>query len=173
MLDDFGTERSAEDILAGRLRLRLAGEWYTLPVLTVGQNADWLASLEVEFAALAEQPDDDLPAIVQLLSAVDDKLLDFIYSYDVTNALPPKDTIERKVYPHEVLRAVMEVRLAANPTVAYGLALAVEAVRAAQASTEVVQRSAAALKKAAGSRSSRTSSSRRRTAGTPRKSVAN
>jgi hypothetical protein len=160
----FGSERSAEDILSGRLRLRLANQSYVLPVLTVGENADWSASLEEVFAPLVTTDDGDLEAIVEVLEAADDRLLDFIYSYDKTGVLPPQESIARDVYPHEVLRAVMEVRLAANPTVGYGLAVAAQEIRRATARQAVAEA-------AARSRSPRTSSARRRTAGRTSKSA--
>jgi hypothetical protein len=121
-------ERSVEDVLAGRLRIRLAGEWHTLPVLTIGQNADWLASLDAELAPLMEG-DDDLDVVVGKMEALNARLLDFVYSYDRMGLLPDKATIERDVYPHEVLRAVMEVRLAANPTLGFALAGAMAEMR--------------------------------------------
>jgi hypothetical protein len=162
----FGSERSAEDILSGRLRLQLAKQWYILPVLTVGQNADWLDELEEVFAPLFTTPDDDLAGIVQILQDADDRLLDFVYSYDKSGVLPPQETIARDVYPHEVLKAVMEVRLAANPTVGYGLAVATQEVR------QAVARQQAAVDAAIAKRPSRpTSSSRQSTGGRTRKSA--
>jgi hypothetical protein len=144
-------ERSVEDVLAGRLRIRLAGEWHTLPVLTIGQNREWRESLEAEFASLIEG-DDDLEHVVSVMQGLSDRLLDFVYSYDRMGLLPERAVLEPNVYPHEALRAVMEVRLAANPT--FGFALA-------STMTELNARPAP---------SPRTSSSRRRTAGRSRTS---
>lgn len=121
-------ERSVEDVLAGRLRIRLAGEWHVLPVLTIGQNRDWLASLDAELAPLVET-EDDLEVVVAQMERLNDRLLDFVYSYDRAGLLPPKEEVEPNVYPHEVLRAVMEVRLAANPTLGFALASAVQEAR--------------------------------------------
>jgi hypothetical protein len=148
----FGSERSAEDILAGRLRLRLASQWFVLPVLTVGENADWLASLEQEFADVVNTDEDDLAQVMEALAKVDGRLLELVYAYDKHGVLPPLESIARDVYPHEVLRAVMEVRLAANPTVGFGLAMALAELRTSPSP-------------AAPAPSPRTSSSRRRTGG--------
>lgn len=152
----FGSERSVEDILAGRLRIRLAGEWHTLPVLTVGENADWLASLEAVFQPVVDADESDAPAIMAALAAADDRLLELVYSYDKMGLLPERASIERNVYPHEILRAVMEVRLAANPTAGFGLALALAEMREATKPEAPTPAPAP---------STRTSSSRRRTAG--------
>jgi hypothetical protein len=122
-------ERSVEDVLAGRLRIRLAGEWYVLPVLTIGQNREWTESLDAEVAPLLEGSD-DLEVIVQRAQGLSDRLLEFVWSYDRMGVLPPRETIEPNVYPHEALRAVMEVRLAANPTLGFALAGAMEDLRA-------------------------------------------
>ncbi len=146
-------ERSVEDILAGRLRIRLAGEWHVLPVLTVGQNADWLATLEAEMDPLISG-EDDLAKVVGLMDDLNGRLLDFVYSYDLMHVLPEQSTIARDVYPHEVLRAVMEVRLAANPTLGLALTSAIGDMKEMPSSV-------------------RTSSSRPRTAGRSRKSATN
>lgn len=153
-------ERSVEDVLAGRIRIRLAGETYVLPVLTVGQNADWLASLEAELHPLIEA-EDDLDVVMGLMDTVNDRLLDFVYSYDLRGLLPKQSTIERDVYPYEVLRAVMEVRLAANPTLGFALASVLEdATKAAAKVNEAMAQMPSAP----------TSSRRRRTAGRSRTS---
>lgn len=126
---DFA-ERSVEDVLAGRLRVQLAGQPHVLPVLTRGQNADWLASLDADLGHMIAA-EDDLDSVVKIALGLDDRLLALLYSYDVTGVLPPVETIERDIYPHEVLRAVMEVRLAANPTLAYAVAGAVADMKVA------------------------------------------
>ena len=146
-------ERSVEDVLAGRLRLRLGGEWYVLPVLTIGQNREWMESLDAEMQPLLDgADDDDLSAIVERMQGLSDRLLEFVYSYDIKGLLPPREAIEPNVYPHEALRAVLEVRLAANPTLGFALAGVVQDIRAGRPAP-----------------SPPTSSSRRSTAGRSRK----
>ena len=109
-----GQERSIEDVLSGRVRIRLAGEEYVLPVLTIGQNEDWIASMDAEIAAIADI-DGDYVEVMGVLQSMSDRLLDFVYSYDRLHVLPERGEWERDIYPHEALRAVAEVRLAANP----------------------------------------------------------
>lgn len=153
-------ERSPEDVLAGRLTITLAGQPYVLPVLTVGENADWLASLDAELDPLVVA-EDDLTVITKILETVSDRLLDFIYSYDVHGLLPQRDEqLERDVYPHETLRGVMEIRLASNPTLGFALATTL-----AEARIEGEKAAAVLAKTKASLPSAPTSSRRRRTAG--------
>lgn len=118
--------RSTADVLAGRLTIRLAGVYYGLPVLTIGQNEDWVASLDAALEPLVSADDEDLSAIVAGLESFNDQLLGFIWSYDVLHVLPDLDSIRRDIYPYEVLRAVMEIRAAANPTLGFALASMLE-----------------------------------------------
>lgn len=128
--------RTTADVLAGRLRLRLAGSWYSLPVLTIGENEDWVATLDAALEPLVNSADDDLPAIVASLEVFNDQLLGFIWSYDRLHLLPDQESIRRDIYPYEVLRAVMEIRAAANPTLGFALAqMLEEAERLTGAST--------------------------------------
>lgn len=153
MDDVFPMERTAQDVFLGRLPLRLADRQYVLPVLTTGQNAEWQASLDASLAPLL----DDKSTTVDLLNALAKvDLLGFIYSYDRHGVLPPRETIEDDIYPHELLRSVQEVRLATNPTVAYGVALTLDEART---------KLSAPPPNRAQRRSRRTSSSRPRTAG--------
>jgi hypothetical protein len=105
------------------VRFRLAGTEYVLPVLTIGQNADWKASLDDALTPIVSA-EDDLGKVMALLEAFSDRLLEFLRSYDVTGVLPTPGDWERDIYPHELLRAVMEVRLATDPSSRYALALA-------------------------------------------------
>jgi hypothetical protein len=126
------SERSVADVLAGRIRLRLAGQDYILPVLTIGQNEDWLATLDASLQPLIEE-DLTIEAAVDRLSTFNDKLLDFVYSYDRAHVLPPIKKLRPNVYPHEALIAVMEVRNAANPTLGFALASLMAEARAERA----------------------------------------
>lgn len=154
-------ERSIADVIAERIRLRLARQEWVLPVLTTGENADWWASLEAYYAAiLADVPEDDLEAMWSAVASLGpDKLLDFIYSYDKDEVLPRTEEFRRSVYPGELLLAVWEVRLAANPTQRYAFNAAVEELVAEG------RKAAETMPKPS------TSSSRRRTAGRSGKSV--
>lgn len=121
-------ERSVEDILAGRLRLVFGDQAFELPVLSRAENRRWRETLDARFQPLADKVDDDDPAAViglmRQLAELDEEFLPFIYTYDRTGALPPIEELDELARPHEILRAVLEVRAAANPTLAIAVALA-------------------------------------------------
>lgn len=116
-------ERSAADILAGVIRVRLGGQTYELPVLPRGASRRWLESLDARFAALAaelEAAGNDTPAIMVRLVAEADGLYDMLLAYDAAGSglLPPKADIDEVASDTEILRAVLEVWRAANPLAA-------------------------------------------------------
>lgn len=113
--------RSAADILAGRIRVVLAGVPYVMPVLPRRASRDWLASLDAEFADLSAALDaaaDDKPRILALLAGQTDRLLLLLRSYDQTGVLPAPEFIDDFVTDAEVLVATSEVWQAANPLAA-------------------------------------------------------
>jgi hypothetical protein len=156
------SERSVEDVLAGRLRLTLAGQVWVLPVLTVGENEAWMAGLDKRFnPILADVDESDLVAMLAALQGLDVDLMAFLLDYDKSGVLPRDETFRKSIYPHELFKAVAEVGLAANPTAAFGLAAAVEITRAQGGRTREAM---------AAVPSRPTSSSPKRTAGRSRKS---
>lgn len=157
-LPGLPTERSIADVIAGRLRLRLAGREWILPVLSVGENEDWWAELDGYYAAiLADVPAEDLEAMWAAVASLGpDRLLGFLHSYDKSGVLPRTDEFRRSVYPGELLLAVWEVRLAANPTQHFAFNAAVEDVV-----TQGV-RAAAAMPRRSTSSSPRSTTGRRR-----------
>lgn len=117
-------ERSAEDIFAGRVRLTFAGTTYELPTLVIEKEEAWLASIDSQFGGLLNglsQAGNNTGAMVALLSGSQDKLLDLLYSYDETHVLPARPALRKVARSHELIKAVMEVWVAANPLV--GIAL--------------------------------------------------
>lgn len=162
--------RSFADIIARRIRVTLGGIEWPLPVLSVGQNEDWQRSLDTQTASvLADVDEEDLPAMLTaVLSLGVDALLRFVYEYDVTGVLPrdtdgnPAPEFRRSVYPYELLPAVWEVSLAANPTADLAVTTAIEGLR------EMGRQTADAMPPSAP-----TKSSRPRTAGRRRRSGTN
>ena len=151
--------RSTADVLAGRMRVTLAGQQYVMPVLTIGQNRDWMESLETDLQPLLDRAE-SVEEAVAVMTEFSDRLLPFVRSYDVTGVLPPPGDWERDIYPHELLRAVMEVRLAADPMTSYAVAaLSEEMLRPTSVGTMTPPPD-----------TGNTSSSRRPTAGRRRKS---
>ena len=128
-------ERSVEDILAGRLRLTFGGAAYVLPVLSIAANRRWRERMEARLAPLVNAVGTtSLIRIVKALSAADEELLVIVCSYDETHVLPPRAELEEIARPQEVLRALMEVRAAANPLL--GVSRAIAAQMAPEASPD-------------------------------------
>lgn len=117
LLPDGSPTRSLADIFANRIRVRLGGVVYELPVRSRADNRKWLESLEGRFSQVAGayQAAAENPAeIVPLLLGESQASYELLLSYDQTEVLPPlaeADTFTDA----EILRAVMEVWLAANP----------------------------------------------------------
>lgn len=114
-------QRSAADILAGRVRLVLGGVPYDLPVLPRGESRRWLESLDLRFAtlgALLDEAADDTPRILTMLAQHQTLLLEMLKSYDTGDVLPETEHLEEYATDAEILRAVIEVWRAANPLAA-------------------------------------------------------
>lgn len=131
-------ERTFEDMTAHRIRLILAGREWVLPVQDIGTSEDWWAALDARYRLiLADIPSDDLPRMMTaVMSLGTDTLLGFLYDYDKAGVLPrdadgqPDPDFRRSVYPYELLPAVWEVSLAANPSGDSAVTTAVETIRA-------------------------------------------
>lgn len=113
--------RDPADVLAGRIRLTLAGQEYVLPVLTIRENEAWQQELELGMAPILAAGD-DLEQILAVIQQFSGRLMEFIRSYDKHGILPDQGDWEKDIYPNELLKAVMEVRLAADPTLGYVIA---------------------------------------------------
>jgi hypothetical protein len=129
--------RSAEDIFAGRIRVDLGGQTYTMPVLSRRANREWLESLDASFASLLTSLEDidDGDEVLRLLFSATDEFLDALVSYDQSAVLPPRASIDDDATDLEIIRAVMEVWRAANPLVAIALGLAPSAEPGSPTST--------------------------------------
>jgi len=134
---DLGTllpERSAEDILAGQVRVHLGSrgparvaQTYVLPVLSIAANRKWKESLEgglQQLLATVDAAGDDLATILAAFSTATPQLLDLLYGYDDTHVLPERERLEEEATDIEVLMATLEVWSAANPFAGVALALA-------------------------------------------------
>jgi len=110
--------RTAEDILAGRVRVVLGGVQYALPVLPRRRSREWLEALDARFAEIASALDeaaDDKPRILALLTTQTTGLLEMLRAYDVTDVLPAPEYLDEFATDSEVLVAMVEVWRAANP----------------------------------------------------------
>lgn len=119
ILRQYLPERSAEDILAGRIRLHLGPDWFELPVLTIDQNEKWqgvlIDALGELFVGLNK---DSAPAAFARLASAIPTQLHLLRTYDKTNVLPANKWIKANASNADLLRAVLEVVAAAYPLAA-------------------------------------------------------
>lgn len=111
-------ERSAADIIAGRIRVVLGNVPYELPVLPRGASKRWLDELDSGYVALGAALDEagnDTPSLIAAVYSQQDALLDMLLSYDQTHVLPERSHLAEYATDAEIFRAVVEVWRAANP----------------------------------------------------------
>lgn len=128
-LTTLAVRRPVEEILAGRIRLRIGDQYYTLPTLSLRKNREWKENLDAQLTDLLsglQHAENNIPLVLDLLTAAPDKLLDLLIAYDSTNVLPTRDELEDLLNEADLIRLVMEVWAAANPLVAIGLGSAGE-----------------------------------------------
>jgi hypothetical protein len=121
LLPETGPARTLADIFANRIRVRLGGITYELPVLPRAANRRWLESLEGQLAATAaayQAAATDPAQVVPLLLGEAGVSYELLLSYDQAHVLPSIDEIDELATDAEILRAVMEVWQAANPKAA-------------------------------------------------------
>jgi hypothetical protein len=121
LLPETGPARTLADIFANRIRVRLGGITYELPVLPRAANRRWLESLEGQLAATAaayQAAATDPAQVVPLLLGEAGVSYELLLSYDQAHVLPSIDEIDEIATDAEILRAVMEVWQAANPKAA-------------------------------------------------------
>lgn len=123
LLPDERPTLSLADIFANRVRVRLGGITYDLPVRNIEDNERWVRSLEGRLAAVAGaiQATDAKPEILRLLLAEHEAAYELLLSYDASGVLPPADEIARLATSNEILNAVLLIWQAADPKAAAGL----------------------------------------------------
>lgn len=137
-------ERSAQDIIAGVVRVRLGGLEYQLPVLSIAANRRWHAQLEgslVNLVATIDLEGEDLGGILATFATATDQLLDALYAFEAAGpypgqVLPERAALEEQATDSEVLVATLGVWSASNP---FG-AVALGAMRQAEASLSALPR---------------------------------
>jgi hypothetical protein len=143
ILQDLLPKRSAEDVLAGLVRVELDGQAFVLPVLPIAEGRIWrdrfertIASLLGGFALVAKPE-----TVVAYLGTQTAALWDLLSAYDRDRILPDRDWIETHVSEAALLRAVLEVTGAAYPLAVSLLELATTQPEALR---EVLKRALAA-----------------------------
>lgn len=125
MLDITG-QRSATLRLGRSCPITLGDTEFTLRVLTIAANERWNAQLDGRTAALIDGLTRDGADVTDILSALNgqtDEMIDLLRSYDQEGdgVLPTADEIKEIAYADQLLTAVREVWLAANPLAAIAL----------------------------------------------------
>lgn len=128
--------RSATDVLAGLIRLRLGGKRYVLDVLPIEPEERWREALEATLGAILASIDSGAPIdeiLGELQGFTVGPFVDALYAYDRGHdrdgnptrdgVLPPRDELLRTVPKIDVIIAVFEVWSATSPLVAIGLAM--------------------------------------------------
>lgn len=122
-LRQFLPERSAEDILAERIRLTLGGTEYVLPVLTIEQNEAFRVTLNTNLGGLLAGFDqlDSLPSIMARLGQATPVILETLAAYDREGQLPAAAVLRSTCTEVAVSRAFFGVLAAAYPLAAVAL----------------------------------------------------
>lgn len=120
IIEGFLPERSAQDILAGRIRVTLGGEEFVLPSLTIAANDEWRERCSSELRTLfgAFESIESPVGLLAWLDGTTDLQLRLLRAYDVGGVLPDDEWLRSHASPDAVLRAVLEVTAAAFPTFA-------------------------------------------------------
>lgn len=113
--------RSAEDIWAERIPLRLGDRDIALRVLPMGPNAAWKERAEAELRGLFATFEgiNDPKDLMAFLSRLEtDTVMGLLRGYDRDGVLPDDEWMRENVSEGALLRAFIEVLAAAHPTAA-------------------------------------------------------
>lgn len=127
ILAQYLPERSAQDILAGRVRLTLGGQAFDLPALTIAQCDAFRARASAELGQLfgSFEAIESPMQMVAWLGGTTDLQLAILRSFDLGGVLPDDAWVREHATPEAVLRAVFEVTACAFPPFAVALDLIV------------------------------------------------
>jgi hypothetical protein len=117
MLDKLLPERTFEDILSGRIVVKLDGQDYILPVLGRRETRAWRAKLVERLGVLFTDLGDNVSAMLGTLTASSDRMVEMLRLYDGTGVLPDDEALDEATDP-EILVAFLSVGAAAFPEVA-------------------------------------------------------
>lgn len=121
LLKEFLPERSAEDIWAERIRLRLGGQEFILSVLPMAANDVWKAKVSERAAGLFAGLDGlkTMGDVIAIFGTVETStMVELLRAYDRDGVLPDDGWLRENVSEQSVLRAFLEVFATANPTMA-------------------------------------------------------
>lgn len=108
-------DRTEEAALSGLLEIRMGGQPYTLPVLTMAQSEAWQRTLAQRLASIDVLPDldDGGELMAQLFAAGGQAKLDVVAAYDLTGVLGGREAIRERITQME-LAAALEVMVEAE-----------------------------------------------------------
>lgn len=128
ILSQFFAQRSAEDILAGRIPLVLDGKPFVLPVLKIDPEEAWVALLRERLNTMfgGLDTDGDPFVVLSILARNVPVELELLHAYDAKKVLPKDAWIREHVDSGELMRAVLGVAATAYPPLELFLQLLVE-----------------------------------------------
>lgn len=103
-------DRTPEDVLAGVLRVSIAGQERLVPTLTIAETREWQATLGrgPEGFTIPVNDADWTAALVSRFSGLTlDTILDMVTSYDHTSVLGGRAYLETKADPDQLYQAAM------------------------------------------------------------------
>ena len=116
-------ERSAEDILTGRIRLTFGTgtdlREVVLPVLPINPNRDFIAALEKKGMQVFEAFEGvDTKQVFAWLAGLTDEQIELLTAYDQQHVLPDAEWLADHATNYQVLSAFLGVCAAAHPLAA-------------------------------------------------------
>ena len=112
------TTRSAEDVLAGVLRIAVGGVEKTVPTLSLRASRDWQNALGKRPSGFSVAPANDdwtLANVSEFSNIAIDTLLDIVVAYDRTGALGGREWLEENADPTQLANAAELMVGASNP----------------------------------------------------------
>jgi hypothetical protein len=113
-------ERTVEDVLASRLRMRFGEQEFVLKVLTIEESDHWRDQVEANASDVLERLGGEANAagLLTFMGMQTPLLLGLIHEYDVHDILPDDVWLKRNATEPEVLKAFILCVVAAYPFVA-------------------------------------------------------
>lgn len=112
--------RSADDILAGIVRLHFGDQTVFMPVLPIRANREWKELFNERvmrtLASLDEQA--DAASVLRWMLGMTDQQLALLHAYDRSGVLPSQDWLDENATESELLTALLGCTAAAFPLVA-------------------------------------------------------
>lgn len=108
------------------LKVTLGGEAYSLPVLSMRRNREWLKQFSAGLTAIVDGvgTPKSLDDVATTIAGYATSMLDMLIAYDYSKSLPDRDWIDDRATDREVYEAIQKVSEVAAPFGGNLLALA-------------------------------------------------